>query len=171
MQDETSNQNCVRFLRASVYVSSSASALDGLPTIAANTRSDPWTVSSNVVAVPLTITRSGLFGIKLQRREMVNGASKRLTDVSSGVSKRLEPGTNSPQNKFNPGRTVTVHAFPDDNPGSCFARCEPNLPGCTVAYQELEYKVLVDGGNTSQGEVLESNQSDDEGDPMGRQPF
>lgn len=114
---------------------------------------------------------SGTFEMVLQRREMVNGVSNKLTNVASGLSKRLEPGTDAPRYSFNPGRSVTVYAFPDDNPGSCFDRCDPNQAGCVVPYQELEYRVLVDGGNASQGEVLESNESDDEGDPMGRQPF
>lgn len=316
-QDETSNQTCMRYMKAWLYVSSSSLALDGLPTTAANATSDLWTIPKNVVAISLSITRagnvltlsgamsrgsistgtalyyrfakqvikeggvdpyvwssrfvfkvpaapvapalpnlipqptassninrprfavsgssfgvdgesflrvpdlfcaniltggttlgtyrcgtsgtcrkmnmstalppvvyfarnvgqaaadssSGTFEMILQRREMVNGVSNKLTNVSSGLSKRLEPGTDAPRYTFNPGRSVTVYAFPDDNPGSCFARCEPNLAGCTVPYQELEYRVLVDGGNASQGEVLESNESDDEGDPMGRQPF
>jgi hypothetical protein len=110
---------------------------------------------------------SGTFQIVLQRSELVNGVPTKLTPVATGISKRVEPGANSPQFTFNPARTVTVYGFPDDNPGACFGRCEPNLPGCTLAYQELEYKVVVDGGNSSQGEVLESNEIDDEGSPMG----
>ena len=62
---------------------------------------------------------------------------------------------------------MTVFQFPDDNPGMCFTQCDPNLAGCTPAYQELEYKVQVDGGNSVQGDVLESNEKDDEGSPMG----
>ena len=316
-QDETSNQNCMRFLKAWLYVSASSSAIDSLSTIAANATSDLWLLPRGVFAVPVTITRSGnvltfnavmsrgsiatgtllhyrfakqiikegavdpyvwssrfgfkvpaapvapalpnlipqptrssnvnrprfavsgssfgvdgetflrvpdlfcaniltngttrgtyrcgtsgtcrkmsmsvalppvvyfarnigqaaadtssgLFEVKLQRSEMVNGVSNKLTTVSSGLSKRVEPGANSPQFSFNPGRSVTVYAFPDDNPGSCFDRCDPNQGGCVVPYQELEYKVLVDGGNATQGEVLESNEADDEGDPMGPQQF
>jgi hypothetical protein len=60
-----------------------------------------------------------------------------------------------------------VLQFPDDNPGSCFTQCDPKLAGCTPAYQELEYKVVVDGGNSAAGDIVESNESDDEGNPMG----
>lgn len=110
---------------------------------------------------------AGLFSISLLRKELVNGVPTNLVHVSSHGVKGLAVNTDSSPFSFNPGRTVTVFQFPDDNPGSCFTQCDPKLPGCTPAYQEMEYKVQVDGGNSAQGDVLESNESDDEGNPMG----
>jgi len=119
--------------------------------------------SRNVGAAP-----AGQFSISLLRKELVNGVPTNLVQVSSHGVKGLAVNTDSPPFSFNPGRTVTVFQFPDDNPGSCFTQCDPKLAGCTPAYQEMEYRVKVDGGNSSQGDVLESNEtSDDEGNPMG----
>jgi len=110
----------------------------------------------------------GLFEVSLQRREMVRGVNNQLTTVHTGLNKRVEPGADGPIHTFKTDRTVTLFQFPDDNPGSCFSQCLPDLPGCTLAYQEVEYRVLADGGNASQGSVLESNETDDEGNPMGQ---
>jgi hypothetical protein len=118
--------------------------------------------SRNAGAAP-----AGLFSISLLRKEMVNGVPTNLVPVSSHGVKSLAVNTDSAPFSFNPGRTVTVHQFPDDNPGSCFTQCDPKLAGCTPAYQEMQYRVVVDGGNSAQGEVLESNESDDEANPMG----
>ena len=107
------------------------------------------------------------FQVTLLRKELVNGVPTNLVPVSSHGVKNLAVNTDSPPFSYNPGRTVTVFQFPDDNPGSCFTQCDPALAGCTPAYQELEYKVQVDGGNSAQGDVLESNESDDEANPMG----
>jgi len=90
-----------------------------------------------------------------------------LTAGTPGPTHNCNINTDSPPFSYTPGRTVTVFQFPDDNPGSCFTQCEPTLPGCTPAYQELEYKVQVDGGNSAEGDVLESNEKDDEASPMG----
>jgi hypothetical protein len=118
--------------------------------------------SRNIGAAP-----AGQFQIDLQRREMVNGVSTNLVTVSSHGVKSLAVNTDSAPFSFNPNRTATVLQFPDDNPGSCFVQCDPKLAGCTPAYQELEYKVRVDGGNSATGDVTESNEGDDEGNPMG----
>lgn len=110
---------------------------------------------------------SGSFSVSLFRKDQTLSSSSSLTAVSTNTVNSLGINVESTIFSFNPNKTVTVFAFPTDNPGSCFVRCDPNTAGCTPPYQELEYKVKVDGGNSaSTGTVSEKSETNNEGNPM-----
>lgn len=108
------------------------------------------------------------FPVQLLRQEVISGNPTRLEAVANQTVQTLNPGAEQVFT-FDPRRAVTVFVFEDENPGLCFAQCDPRLPGCTLEYQELAYVVRVDGGNnaTGGGSVLETNERDNEGNPMG----
>ncbi len=114
-------------------------------------------------------TASGAFTVTLHRKDKVgSNASSVLTQVASSQVSSLGVNVQSANFSFNPNKTVDIYTFPDDNPGSCFVRCDPNQGGCVVPYQEEQYAIKVDGGNnvTNGGSVQEKSESNNEGNPM-----
>ncbi|MBK9401569.1 MAG: hypothetical protein IPN36_12150 [Bacteroidetes bacterium] len=114
-------------------------------------------------------TTSGTFTVTLHRKDKVgSNATSVLTQVASSQVPALAVNAQSANFSFNPNKTVDIYTFPDDNPGSCFVRCDPNQGGCVVPYQEEEYMVKVDGGNNvfNGGTVQEKSETNNEGNPM-----
>lgn len=112
-------------------------------------------------------TAAGSFSVSLFRKDQTLATASSLTAVSTNTVNSLGVNTESTIFSFNPNKTVTVYVFPDDNPGSCFIRCDPNTAGCSPPYQEIEYKVKVDQGNSAtNGTVTEKSETNNEGNPM-----
>jgi len=112
-------------------------------------------------------TAAGSFSVSLFRKDQTLSTSTSLTAVSTNVVNSLGVNTESTIFSFNPNKTVDVYVFPEANPGMCFVRCDPNTAGCTPPYQEIEFKVKVDGGNSAtNGTVSEKSETNNEGNPM-----
>jgi hypothetical protein len=79
----------------------------------------------------------------------------------------LGVGQETNEFSYDPQRNVTVFRFPDDNYNLCFQLYHSNVPGAVIEPEEEPYKVKVDGGNHSSASVvLESNEGDNERDPL-----
>ena len=112
-------------------------------------------------------TAAGAFSVSLFRKDQTLGTAGSLTAVGTNQVTTLAVNTESTIFSFNPNKTVDVYAFPEANPGMCFVRCDPNTAGCMPPYQELEFKVKVDGGNSAtNGTVSEKSETNNEGNPM-----
>lgn len=113
-------------------------------------------------------TASGAFVVTLSRQTRVNGTLGSMVQVASSNVTGLNAGANAANFSFLPPGNVDVYRFPDDNPGLCFVRCDPNQGGCVLPFEENAYLVKVDGGNSAgaASQVAESNETNNEGNPM-----
>ncbi|HEX2736489.1 MAG TPA: hypothetical protein VHM70_33030 [Polyangiaceae bacterium] len=111
---------------------------------------------------------SGAFSITLSRKESVSGVTGLSIQVASADVTALAAGAQSANFSFNPNKTVDVYTFPEDNPTSCFVKCDRNQAGCILDYEEEGYSIKVDGGNNAVngGAVQERSETNNEGDPM-----
>lgn len=112
---------------------------------------------------------AGTFVVELFRRDVINGVRSNLVSVKRNTVNSLNAGQGADTFTFQPNKQVTVHVFPESNPGLCFAKCE-TPGGCNPPYFEEEYEVRVDGGNGAAGggQVAESRENDNSGNPMKR---
>lgn len=115
-------------------------------------------------------SNAGAFNVTLHRQLSINGQDGPMVEVASKQVTGLNAGATSSVFSYQPPELVNIFTYPDSYSAASDVKkyCTTDRTSSgSIKFAEKAYVVKVDGGNSANsGQVIESNESNNEVDPM-----